>query len=122
MGTFEVRTVVTKVHTFQEGYGAYFVPIWEGEDMSERIAEVDGGVVKIASDTTELVGNVPCVKVEDNLWVPVENFLLAPEEADDDTHDLRDRWFAEEAEAWAHVNYTIGRFQHPKPWESFVKV
>lgn len=93
-----------------------------GED-DERVADVDAGIVRITSDTITFRGGALCVNAEDvDICFPVENFRELEDLWEDDTHDLRDRWFATEQEARDHLEYTLDRWRRPEPWESFVKV
>ena len=117
----EFQIEVRKVVTLKEGYGTYFIPIWSSED-EDRIADVAGGVVRIAPDTVTVIGGEACVKAEDDLYIPVTEFRELEDLPYDDTHDLRNRWFASEEEAREHLEYTLSRFQNPLPWESFVEV
>lgn len=117
-----ITITVTRDIEVKEGWGVYFIPVWTGEE-DERIVDVDAGIVRIAPDTITLRGGVLCVKAEDgDIYFPVENFRELKDLWEDDTHDLRDRWFATEQEAQEHLEYSLNRWRHPQPWESFVKV
>lgn len=105
----------------KEGYGVYFIPIWDGDD-DNRIADVVGGIVRIAPDTITIVAGEPCVEAEDNFYIPATEFRELEDLPYDDTHDLRGRWFASEEEAREHLEYTLRRFRNPLPWESFVEL
>lgn len=127
MATFTVTT--THEHTFTEGWGVSINAIWSGgdEDGPEYVSDIDVAVVRITADTVEVIGEVPCVKLDptspnNRTWVPVANFKVEAARQYDDTHDLRDRWFATEEQAKHHANYTLQRWRNPRPWESFVAI
>jgi hypothetical protein len=120
MSTFDLE--VTRTITISEGWGVTCMPIWAADDdPPEHITEVEVFVAEITHERCELIGGAWCVLVEDGqLWVPVENFQKLPELTTDDTHDLRTRWFATEAEAREHADWVVKRWEKPAVWESFV--
>ena len=123
--------------TFREGWGVWFAPIWredEGGYPTDSIADLDSGIVRISPDKVQVINGTPVVDImagamvglDDDDSPPVYMKAKSFRELDDlnvsDTHDLRDRWFATEAEALSHLGNTLDRWQHPKPWESFVQL
>lgn len=103
--------------------GVDFYPVCDPDEDSDRIVEVISSVSRIASDTVKIVGSVPCIPLEDSVsWVPVSNFRASVDDSFGDTHDLRSRWFASEAEAREHVRWTMARWNNPQPWEVFVTI
>lgn len=119
--TFTVQ--LTRTETYEEGFGVHVSPIWGGEDEEvDRVVDIDVSVVPIREDLVSIVGGVACVQVYERAYSPVENFLHAEDLTQDDTHDLRSRWFATEQEAKDHAEYTLSRWAHPEPWCSFVQL
>lgn len=116
--TFELAT--TRTVTIREGWGVACVPIWAGEDEPEAIADVEVFVVPITREACRLIGGAWCVAADDNCWIPVESFQELEELWQDDSHDLRTRWFASFTEADAHATSVRQRWANPAPWESFV--
>jgi hypothetical protein len=124
---FEIT--VPRTYEFREGYGVHIDVIFEDDDehyYGERIHDIEVTALPIREADVSIVGGVPCVPVPDygSMFVPVENFqiMFAGDLANDDTHDLRDRWFETVGEAEAHAEYTRNRWANPQPWESFVKL
>jgi hypothetical protein len=108
---------------YREGWGVEIVAIWAGESDEpecDRISDIDVIVVRIHPDNGRTVGGVYCMAAGDNFYVPVENFRQLDDLSQDDTHDLRTRWFATEEGARAHAKFTEERWANPSPWESFV--
>jgi hypothetical protein len=141
VSTFELET--THTITVREGWGVDVMAIWAGADepihssetevddtyseiqMDEPtyISEIQVAVVHITPAACKLVGGVWCVDTGDgSSWVPVENFRELEDLPQDDTHDLRTRWFATEREAIEHADTVKARWAHPAPWESFVEL
>lgn len=122
----KLKVKYDKIVEFESGYGVAFIPIWEGEDEPERIVDVDAEIVEISLDNIENLNGVPHLKGGRNLnchmYYSVNHFPELENLWEGDTHDLRDRWFATKEEAEEHMNFTLERFQHPQPWESFVKI
>lgn len=116
--TFELiqrRTLVVK-----EGWGVNVTPIYGGEEF-DQIVEIDVNVVEIRRELCSEVGGVWCVAdIEGISFVPVENFQDVSDLTQDDTHDLRTRWFATEFAARIWAESVRNRWDHPQPWESFV--
>ena len=115
----------TLERTYREGWGVSVCPIWAGEDENpecDRIAEIEVFVIRLHPDNGRLVGSAYCMQQGDSPNVPVENFRPLDDLRTDDTHDLRDRWFATEDEARAHARYTAARWANPSPWESFIQL
>lgn len=107
--------------TYKAGWGVCITPIWDGFDgVGEHVADIDVQIVKIAPETVTLCGGVWCVRITQNGFVPIDNFKDLDELDTDDTHDLRDRWFATRKDAAEHARYTENRWKHPQPWESFI--
>lgn len=111
--------IVNVPRTFQQGWGVSFIPIWDDDDF---VSDIDSTVVEITESAVELIGGEPCVKLGPDTYVPVENFLTEVSGGHDDTHDLRDRWFATEREAREHETYTMKRYRNPQIWESFIQL
>lgn len=112
----------------EEGWGVIWMPVWEGgEDMPSRIAEIYPYYGRIYPDTIEYRGGVPGIMCTsptdeaDQIFVPADSFEKVGDLTEDDTHDFRSRWFATEEEAKDHITFTLNRFNHPSPWESFVR-
>lgn len=123
MATFDVTT--TRTRTFTQGWGVHVIPIWDTDDDGNdtgRISAIEVGVARIAADTVEIVGGVPCVLDSSGINVPVENFATLNDLSVGDTHDLRTRFFETESEAREHAEWTQNRWDNPSPWESFVEV
>lgn len=124
MASFTLTREVTE--TFDEGWGVEVIPIWVGEDDGpEQVADIDVMTYRITAQDARLIGGAWCVTQEmgGGLWgCPIANFLHAEDLPQDDTHDLRSRWFATEQEAEDHARSTIERWMNPEPWCSFVKL
>ena len=105
---------------YTEGYGVYVIPIWSGEDEPEHVSDIEVGVVKLAPTHEHIIGGAICAKIGDKFYVPMENFQRLEDLTVDDTHDLRDRWFASKTEADDYAFHVERRWQYPQPWESFV--
>lgn len=105
--------------TYKDGWGVHVTCIYDEDTGS--VTDIEVAVVRLAPTNEHVIGGALCARVED-FYVPVDCF----EDVDDlpygDTHDLRTRWFASEREAQKHATYTLRRWQHPQPWESFVAV
>lgn len=73
---FSYCVKTTTHYRIRIGFGVYFFPVYAGEDEPnpDAIVAVDTGIVRIEADTVSVVGGVPCVKIRDNLFQPVENF------------------------------------------------
>lgn len=117
--TFTVA-VTTEV-TVRRGYAAWFSPLWNDDDTVESVV---GGVAEVTESAVRIIGGVPCVQPLGESWrLPCAESEWATDElAYDDTHDLRARLFEERASAEEHVRETLHRFEHPQPWESFIRV
>jgi hypothetical protein len=121
MRTFTITTSTTR--TYKEGWGVACVPIYNGEEYDDSIADIEVLIVRIAESAVREIGGTPCVRPDgESMWFPVVNFQELEELWEDDTHDLRDRWFATEEEARGHADYTLKRWRNPEPWESFVRL
>ncbi len=118
MGT--LKLVNTRNIKVEEGWGVDVTPIFSDEQDDSHVADIDVTVVQITKDNLEKIGGVWCVKLGENYHVPVESFKHLDKLWQDDTHDLRTRWFATEQEARDHAEYTLSRWKNPNPWESFV--
>lgn len=105
----------------RDGYGVAVVAIWNGED-DERISDIEVEVVALSPKNEHYIGGVTCAQGESGMYYPVENFTAYDDLGYDDTHDLRDRWFASRSEAEEHADYTRKRWTNPSPWESFVQL
>lgn len=106
---------------YREGYGVAFVPVWD-ED-TEQVSDVISVVVEISPRTVWTIEGMACVADADGCMYPVDNFRELDDDLDvDDTHDLRDRWFATEDEARDHERDTMARYRNPLPWESFLQL
>jgi hypothetical protein len=113
--TFTITHTIT--HTFRAGWGVDVLPIFD--DETDAVTEIEVSVVRIAEDTVVMHGDVPCVRGE-GYDIPVSNFDDTGDLWADDTHDLRTRWFATEAEARAHARSVQATWDSPAPWVSFV--
>ncbi len=115
---------VTRIRTItlKEGYGVWFIPVYAGEDSPnpDAVVDVDAAIVRISPDTIVMLHGEPCIPIGNNCFIPAATFQEREELACDDTHDLRNRWFETEQEAREHMEYTLRRWKHPQPWESFV--
>lgn len=108
---------------YRPGWGVSVTPIFQTDDDTEEVtgvADIHVDIVRIEESAVQIVGGVPCVRVDANFFVPLDNFQQVDDLAHDDTHDLRTRWFATEEEARAHAASVQSTWDHPKPWESFV--
>jgi len=105
--------------SYETGWGVACLIIWDDED---RVSDVEIVVVEIAPATEKVLGGVLCVSIGPDMNIPIQNFEHVEDLATDDTHDLRDRWFATEDEAREHARYTVDRWANPEPWCSFVKI
>lgn len=116
---------VPRDYVFTEGFGVVVTPIFEEDTgmYGERISDIDVEVVAIREADVKIIGGVPCLPIPGWAhYVPVENFEEVPDLTEDDTHDLRSRWFETEDEANEHAEYTRNRWANPQAWESFVKL
>lgn len=109
---------------YREGWGVSITPLWDEneETGAEWISDIFVSVVRLSPQTEVIIGNTICAETEENFFVPMDNFQPLEDLWENDTHDLRDRWFATEREARDHAEYTERRFKNPAPWESFVKL
>jgi hypothetical protein len=123
MSTSETFTVaVTTEVTITRGWAAWFMPLYDDDDT---IATVEAGVAEVTESTVRVLpSGVPCVQPEgESWWLPCAASDWATDElAHDDTHDLRNRIFPTRAAAEEHVRAVLDRWEHPQPWESFVRV
>ncbi len=90
-----------RTYMFEEGWGVDVSPIWSGEDAkSERIVEIDVSVIPIRETDVQIIGEVPCVKVPgtSHIFIPIGNFAHVENLTENDTHDLRSRYFETQAE------------------------
>ena len=101
------------VETFKEGWGVAIDPIFD-ED-TERVVDIDFDILPITEQDAVLIGNVWCVG-----HTPIVNFVDVEDLTQDDTHDLRTRWFAIEEEARTHALNVLETWQNPPVWVSFV--
>ena len=110
---------------YREGWGVAICPIWASDDDGEpldAVADIEVSVVRLGPTTERIVGGAICAEAWPGLYVPMENFKRLEDLRHDDTHDLRDRWFATETEARDHAAHTQRRWERPQPWESFIQV
>lgn len=134
LGKGEVIFETIKTTIYRPGFGTVFEGVWQEEDWGEKLADVVPYLVEINPETVKDISGVAAVPIYgddlavNNLgelgqvifWVPVENFKDVPELWQDDTHDFRTRWFSTKEEAEKHIEYTMKRYRHPQPWESFI--
>lgn len=120
----EFSVTTQRTQTFRAGWGVSVVAVWSGDEDEgpERVADIDVSVVEIREDAVQIIGGAPCIQIAANMYVPIENFRELPELSEDDTHDLRDRWFATEQEARAHAANVQRTWDHPPVWVSFVRL
>lgn len=104
--------------SFKEGWGVSVTVIGD----EDQITDISVSVVEITALNAVVVGNILCVKNEDNHAIPIENFDADVPETPNDTHDLRSRWFATQEEAETYARFTANRWRNPQPWESFVRL
>lgn len=89
--------------TFQPGHGVWFSLVYASEDEEPRDNYDDGsrgffgGIIEITANSLYLIGGVLCVRVEDDSFMPVENF------GDDETDLAACRWFSSRGEAETHL-------------------
>jgi hypothetical protein len=109
--------------TYRDGWGVYIEPIWGGDDDDpcESISDVEIEVIRLApvNEAPEMPGYA---KLWGNFYVGMAMFKPLEDLWQDDTHDLRSRWFESRQEAIDHAEYTRRRWENPSPWESFVKL
>jgi hypothetical protein len=117
--------VVNVPRTYRAGWGVAVNEVWSGDDdPTEHIEAIDVEVVRIDADAARIIGGVPCVQTADEveqyaIWHPIENFRDLPDLTGDDSHDLRDRWFATEQEAREHAARVRREWDNPLPWQPF---
>ena len=94
------------------------------DDESERVSDIEVYIVEISPENARIIGGVACVFVgqNHNYGCPIENFLDVPDLTEDDTHDLRSRWFATREEAEGHAEAVKELWARPNPWTAFVKL
>lgn len=116
--TFEI--LYNKLIKIKEGWGVLFDPIYTEED---RITDIEPHLFEINRNRVKISGNIPCVEsVEGVAIAPIDLFKDLEDLWEDDTHDFRPRWFKTKEEAEKHITYTVNRWKHPKPWESFIRM
>jgi hypothetical protein len=124
--TFEL--IATRKIVVKEGWGVDVTPIYADEDgdYDEKIVDINVSICHIVQENVKEVGGAWCLGTQtlagkwSGFYVPVENFQFVPDLNEDDTHDLRTRWFATEDDARAHAETVKSRWEHPEVWESFV--
>lgn len=120
MSTFTVTT--TRTHTFRQGWGVFVDTIYDwNEETNEPngVSEIGPVVVCIVPDAVAIVGGASCISTDFG-WVPVENFANVGDLTQDDSHDLRTRWFATREEAESHAAFVRSTWDNPAPWVSFI--
>jgi hypothetical protein len=120
---------IPRTYTYQGGWGVFVNCVYDYEDENgnelspdtARITDIDVEVVQISEGRVAVVGGAACVFGPSEVGVPVDSFLDVPDLTEDDTHDLRSRYFPtrDAAEEWAgHVRQL---WKHPNPWTAFVR-
>jgi len=106
--------------TYRRGWGVMFSPAWD--DDTEMVSDVDSVIVEIDPDNVRVIGGAVCVQVGEHAFYPLDGFRVGLTPLwEDDTHDMRGRWFATEAEAVDHERDTMTRYRTPNPWEVFIR-
>lgn len=101
-----------------DGWGVWVEIICDDED---RISDIEVGVVNLSPVNWHYgIDGIICAKVDDNYSIPVGNFKDHEDLWQDDTHDLRNRWFRSKFEAEEYAKSVMDTWKNPEPWRSFV--
>ncbi len=125
-----------------EGFMVCFLPIWgwsedqhieaeeQGVDVDNLfpdpgvIAGVDPYILEVNPHTVTDIDGQPFVRCGSFLQLAIPE--VPPDELDriehGDSHDLLSRTFETRKEAEIFHDYTVNRWKHPEPWESFATI
>ena len=120
----EFKITIPHTYTFKEGWGVFVEPEYSGEDdrLGPRVTDIHVEVVRIDKEHVEVIGGLPCVWTSLDIGVPVKSFLDVLDLTEDDTHDLRCRYFATKSAAEEGATTVKDLWEHPNPWTAFVRV
>ena len=123
--------IVTVPVTVRRGWGVWFIPIYEGwvedddgnEYYSNRVVDVDAGIVEISPETVSGVDGYAIVEIEPDIYMLLSNFHTPEElgEQYDDTIDLRSVIYPTREEAEERLDYILDLFHNPNPWTVFIR-
>jgi len=117
-----------------------FMPVWDYSEAAKNAAAedgcdlfeyepdvvsgIEGYILEVSPKTVIDMDGAPVVKCGAFAVSAIPE--VNPEEGAKieygDTHDFRSRTFDTQEEAERFLDYTVQRFKHPHPWESFVQL
>ncbi len=111
--------------TITPGWGVWVDVIWDGDDEEMvSVSDCEVIVMEISKQTVFVDNGIVWVELNrgecDSLRFPVDRFARVDDLHQDDTHDLRCRWFETEQQAIDHAQSVQQTWANPNPWTSFV--